>query len=38
MVRIAARGAETTPRMRRHVAVSAAITALGGLLFGYDTG
>jgi hypothetical protein len=39
MVRIAARGAETeTPRVRRHVAVSAAITALGGLLFGYDTG
>jgi sugar porter (SP) family MFS transporter len=25
-------------RVRRHVAVSAAITALGGLLFGYDTG
>jgi sugar porter (SP) family MFS transporter len=25
-------------RIRRHVAVSAAITALGGLLFGYDTG
>jgi sugar porter (SP) family MFS transporter len=24
--------------VRRHVAVSAAITALGGLLFGYDTG
>ncbi|HVT70041.1 MAG TPA: sugar porter family MFS transporter [Trebonia sp.] len=24
--------------MRRHVAVSAAVTALGGLLFGYDTG
>src|SRR6201996_1314613 len=24
--------------VRRHVAVSAAVTALGGLLFGYDTG
>jgi sugar porter (SP) family MFS transporter len=24
--------------VRRHVAISAAITALGGLLFGYDTG
>jgi MFS family permease len=30
---------ETDPRrVRRHVAVSAAITALGRLLFGYDTG
>jgi len=30
---------KTDPRrVRRHVAVSAAITALGGLLFGYDTG
>jgi len=39
MVRIAARGTEAeTRRVRRHVAVSAAITALGGLLFGYDTG
>jgi sugar porter (SP) family MFS transporter len=39
MVRMAARAAETDPRrVRRHVAVSAAITALGGLLFGYDTG
>jgi sugar porter (SP) family MFS transporter len=25
-------------RVRRHVAISAAVTALGGLLFGYDTG
>jgi sugar porter (SP) family MFS transporter len=25
-------------RVRRHVAISAGITALGGLLFGYDTG
>jgi sugar porter (SP) family MFS transporter len=33
------RTAEVDPRrVRRHVAVSAAITALGGLLFGYDTG
>ena len=39
MVRIAARGAEVdTRRVGRHVAISAAITALGGLLFGYDTG
>jgi sugar porter (SP) family MFS transporter len=30
---------ETDARhVRRHVAVSAAVTALGGLLFGYDTG
>jgi len=29
---------EVTPAMRRHVFVVAAITALGGLLFGYDTG
>jgi sugar porter (SP) family MFS transporter len=30
---------ETDPRhVRRHVVVSAGITALGGLLFGYDTG
>ncbi|HSZ40753.1 MAG TPA: sugar porter family MFS transporter [Trebonia sp.] len=27
-----------TRRVRRHVVFSAAITALGGLLFGYDTG
>ena len=34
-----ARTAAADPRhVRRHVAVSAAITALGGLLFGYDTG
>jgi sugar porter (SP) family MFS transporter len=39
MVRMAARGAEADPqRVRRHVAISAAVTALGGLLFGYDTG
>jgi len=39
MVRIAARDVGADPRrVRRHVAVSAAITALGGLLFGYDTG
>jgi sugar porter (SP) family MFS transporter len=39
MVRMAARAAGTDPRrVRRNVAVSAAITALGGLLFGYDTG
>jgi hypothetical protein len=39
MVRLAGRSTETDPRrVRRHVAVSAAITALGGLLFGYDTG
>jgi MFS family permease len=39
MVRMAARAADTDPRqVRRRVAVSAAITALGGLLFGYDTG
>jgi sugar porter (SP) family MFS transporter len=39
MVRMAARAADTDPRrVRRNVAVSAAITALGGLLFGYDTG
>ena len=39
MVRTVARSAGTeTSRVRRHVAVSAAITALGGLLFGYDTG
>ena len=39
MVRMAARGIDADPgNVRRHVAVSAAITALGGLLFGYDTG
>jgi len=39
MVRTGARAAQADPRhVRRHVAVSAAITALGGLLFGYDTG
>lgn len=39
MVHMAARDVEATPRqVRRHVTVSAAITALGGLLFGYDTG
>ena len=39
MVRLAGRTTEADPRrVRRHVAVGAAITALGGLLFGYDTG
>jgi sugar porter (SP) family MFS transporter len=39
MVRMTARAVDTDPRqVRRRVAVSAAITALGGLLFGYDTG
>jgi sugar porter (SP) family MFS transporter len=39
MVRMAGRAANTDPRaVRRRVAISAAITALGGLLFGYDTG
>src|SRR6201996_4388866 len=39
MVRLAGRSTEADPRrVRRHVAGSAAITALGGLLFGYDTG
>jgi sugar porter (SP) family MFS transporter len=39
MVRMGARAAQADPRLiRRRVAVSAAITALGGLLFGYDTG
>src|ERR1700743_2198853 len=38
MVRMAARDVEADPRrVRRNVAVTAAITALGGLLFGYDT-
>jgi sugar porter (SP) family MFS transporter len=36
---MAARAVNADPRrIRRNVAVSAAITALGGLLFGYDTG
>src|ERR1700723_1745557 len=39
MVRTAVRAVEVDPRLiRRHVAISAGITALGGLLFGYDTG
>src|ERR1700709_1964221 len=39
MVRMATPAVEEDPRrVRRHVALSAAITALGGLLFGYDTG
>jgi sugar porter (SP) family MFS transporter len=40
MVRTAARDVDSNPprQVRRRVAVSAAITALGGLLFGYDTG
>ena len=39
MVRTAGSTAEFDARtVRRHVAVSAAVTALGGLLFGYDTG
>src|ERR1700759_4628992 len=39
MVRSAGRGVEANPRqVRRHVAISAGIPALGGLLFGYDTG
>ena len=39
MVRMATRAVDADPRqVRRRVAVSAAITALGGLLFGYDTG
>jgi sugar porter (SP) family MFS transporter len=39
MVRMGAPAVEEDPRrVRRHVALSAAITALGGLLFGYDTG
>ncbi len=39
MVHPAARGADAdAARVRRHVAVSASVTALGGLLFGYDTG
>jgi sugar porter (SP) family MFS transporter len=39
MVLTARRAADPAARrVHRHVAVSAAITALGGLLFGYDTG
>jgi sugar porter (SP) family MFS transporter len=39
MVRAATSAPGTEARtVRRHVAVSAAVTALGGLLFGYDTG
>jgi sugar porter (SP) family MFS transporter len=39
MVRMASRGVEADPgHVRRHIGVSAAVTALGGLLFGYDTG
>jgi sugar porter (SP) family MFS transporter len=39
MVRAATGAPGTDARtVRRHVAVSAAVTALGGLLFGYDTG
>jgi sugar porter (SP) family MFS transporter len=39
MVRMAGSTAEFDSRtVRRHVTVSAAVTALGGLLFGYDTG
>ena len=39
MVRSAVQGTATDPgTVRRRVALSAAITALGGLLFGYDTG
>src|SRR6201996_1561499 len=39
MVRSATSAADTdASSVRRHVAVSAAVTALGGLLFGYDTG
>jgi sugar porter (SP) family MFS transporter len=33
-----ARKATPAQKVRRHVALSAAVTALGGLLFGYDTG
>src|ERR1700759_60579 len=39
MVHIVNRTTESDPGdVRRHVAISAAVTALGGLLFGYDTG
>jgi sugar porter (SP) family MFS transporter len=33
-----AKDATPAQKVRRHVALSAAVTALGGLLFGYDTG
>jgi hypothetical protein len=33
-----ARNATPAQKVRRHVALGAAVTALGGLLFGYDTG
>ncbi len=33
-----ARNATPARKVRRHVALSAGVTALGGLLFGYDTG
>jgi sugar porter (SP) family MFS transporter len=33
-----ARRSGPAAKVRRHVALSAAVTALGGLLFGYDTG
>ena len=33
-----ARNATPAEKVRRHVAISAGVTALGGLLFGYDTG
>src|ERR1700691_2059685 len=33
-----ARHATPAEKVRRHVAISAGVTALGGLLFGYDTG
>src|ERR1700685_224454 len=33
-----ARNATPAEKVRRHVALSAGVTALGGLLFGYDTG
>jgi sugar porter (SP) family MFS transporter len=33
-----ARNATPEQKVRRHVALSAGVTALGGLLFGYDTG
>src|SRR6202050_4815035 len=33
-----ARNASPAEKVRRHVAISAGVTALGGLLFGYDTG